>query len=305
MSTRRTVSRTGRSLGAAVALGLGAASLGVVAMTPRAALADATPPLVGPSVFETASLAPPLSLNDQRYAFEVSWSMFPKLTLATGEIHLRSVGEGYDVDVTARARLGGTPIDWRGEFKTRGALSASELRPINFVSRSVRRPGKPDQQTVVATVDWTKGDAPVSEIVRTPNRVDPSRPVVDVSQAGEVVDPLTFVVGMLARVVRTDGADCTTLNRTWDGERLAVIQTETGERVPAARIDCRVVYKALLGLSSRNNFRVKEDETQRIVRFRKSGGRWRPEFLKIQAVLVSGLTTTFTTKLTPMGPTGG
>ncbi len=256
------------------------------------------------AVAGTAEAETNLFDTEHRYKFAVNWSMFPELTLATGEINLRSRDDAYEVVIDASAKLAGTPVNWKGAFSTAGALVADNWRPQLFKRVSIRRPGDSDEQRTDATVAWAEDGPPKTEIVRTPDRPAAERPEVDIEQAGAVVDPLTFMVQMLDRVVRTDGEDCGTLSTTWDGERLAVIETVTADRVAKARIDCRVTYRAILGLTGQNRFRVREEDTLRIIRFRKVGGRWRPEFLKIEAVLTSGLRTTFTTTLTPLGSGG-
>ncbi|MEO1328680.1 MAG: hypothetical protein AAFW46_03385 [Pseudomonadota bacterium] len=246
-----------------------------------------------------------LQLTNQAYEFEVRTTLFPNLTLASGEIRLSAGASDYNVEIDAKALVAGTPINWKGAFRTAGVLSEAAIRPKSFFRSSVRSPGRDDERRTDARVDWRADGPPVTEITRVPARVREDRVDVDVSQAGEVVDPLSFMVGMLERVVRTNGADCSTLRKTWDGERLAVIETQTAETVPAARIDCKVIYKAILGLSARNRWRVQEEDTQRIIRFRKVGGLWQPEFLRIDATLIGGLRTTFTTTLTPIRRTGG
>lgn len=238
-----------------------------------------------------AALSSPAAAEDRhRYSFDVNWSMFPDATLARGVMEMGERDGRYAFELDAEAKIALPPIDWRGTLETIGWRTDAGLKPLRFERESIR----PDLQEK-AVVAWNGGAAPSTTVVHTPSGAAPRREPVDPEHIRDAVDPLTFMAMIYDRIVKTGGQSCDVRGKTWDGVRLAFIETETDASVKLARVDCRVIYHAISGLRPDTQFRVNEESTRRILRFKRVEGEWRPIFLRIDADLVMGVRTTFTT----------
>ncbi len=229
----------------------------------------------------------------ERYTFEVSWSVFPDLVLATGTLALEEDGESYRMAMEARARVPFPSVEWDGYFAAEGRFSETGRRPTLFERRTVS-----NVRTERAIVAWRDAEAPPeTEVEVAPPRV--RTVAVDPLDVGpDTIDPLTMMVMMFDRVIETNGASCDVAGRTWDGVRLARIQTTTGDRLRAARVDCRITYLSIDGLSDAEGFDEREATTTRIVRFEKRFGAWRPVWVRIEGEF-AGFESTFVTTISP------
>lgn len=229
------------------------------------------------------------------YSFDVKWSLFPELTLATGRAELIEGASGYEMRLSAQARLTVPKVDWRGEFAVRGDGALGEGQPVRFERRSTR----PDLQTAVV-VEWSEpGVAPVTDTFVRPSGYVIQRDPVDPAKVIDVVDPLSFMAQILRKVEQSNGESCDIIATTWDGVRLATIEIATHESVTATRTDCKVIYRSIDGLRKDSPWRAEEERTTRILRFVRKGLRWEPQFLKIEGVFL-GYESTFTTNITPL-----
>lgn len=264
--------------------------LPVIGRTARALLCAATVCAATAATTEAAAAS-----ASRGFRFEVKWSMFPELTIATGQFQLSEEPGRYLMGLEARANLTTPRIDWRGSLAAEGERSRDGRKPLRFEQSSVR----PSQKTLVV-VSWEGGeDQPVTAVSQTPERAAADRDDVDPEAVRDVVDPLTFLAQVLDRVEETNGDSCDLKAKTWDGRRLAQIETLTHETVKAARVDCRIVYRDIQGLRKDTPWRLQEQETMRVARFEKKEGRWLPRWIRIEAKVV-GFDTTFTTEIWPL-----
>lgn len=247
------------------------------------------------TVLTAASPATATGISGRSYEFDVKWSIFPELTLATGRIDLDQVEEEYQVRMEAKAQLAVPSINWRGAFATVGAGALGDGFPERFERRSIR----PDLETTVVVTWDAVEETPITRTATRPDGYTIERDPVDPSEIIGVVDPLSFMAKILTQVQETNGASCDTVMRTWDGARLAEIELQTAESVVSTRLDCRVIYRSISGLRKDSPWRAEEARTDRIVRFTKTGLDWQPRWLKISGVFV-GYESTFTTTITPI-----
>ncbi|MEL6980560.1 MAG: hypothetical protein AAGM38_18095 [Pseudomonadota bacterium] len=229
------------------------------------------------------------------YSFDVTWSLFPELKLASGTAQLVEVDGGYEMRLSAQARLTVPAVDWRGEFAVRGEGDLGDGLPLRFERRSTR----PDLQTAVV-VEWSEpGAPPITDTFVLPAGYTIKRDPVDPAKIVDVLDPLSFMAHIMGEVERTNGESCDLTATTWDGVRLATIEISTVESVPSTRTDCQVIYRSIDGLRSDSPWRAEEASTRRILRFERKGLRWEPQFFRIEGVFL-GYTSTFTTNITPL-----
>lgn len=234
--------------------------------------------------------------QNQSYTFDVVWSLFPEMILANGALSLERSASVYSIGLVMRAKLMAPAIDWRGRFAVDGEQSHSGgLNPKRFLRESVRPMLR---ETVV--VDWvfSPEDEPETFIRREPAFTQPEREEIDPEEIRNVIDPLSFLAQLLTRVEESNGDSCELEAKTWDGVRLAKIRTETLETLRAARIDCKVVYDRIVGMRKDTPWREQEETTNRVVRFSKERGVWRPKWLKIEGEF-GGFRSTFTTRIKP------
>lgn len=240
----------------------------------------------------SAARAPAQTL--ERYSFEVVWSVFPDLVLATGTIAIEERGDAYRIGMEARARVPFPQIEWDGFFATEGRIAPDGRAPETFqrISSSTARVER-------ATIVWRGDGAPPD----TALEISPPRPnqaVVDPEKIGpETIDPLTFVTLIYDSVIETNGESCNVTGTTWDGVRLADMEATTGDRLRAARVDCLISYIAIDGLTNAEGFEDREIQTVRTVRFEKRLGRWRPVWVRIEGEF-AGFDSTFMTTFTPI-----
>lgn len=229
------------------------------------------------------------------YAFEVRWSLFPELVLASGEANMVNIEEGYEMRLSAKANLAFPRINWKGSFAVRGEGPLGEGRPLRFERRSER-----PELTTAVVVKWNgQGEPPTTDTFVRPAGYQVKREPVDPSRIVNVIDPLSFMAAILQRVRESDGASCDITMNTWDGSRLAKIEIATLETVRAARTDCTVSYKDLSGLRENSPWRAEEQTTTRVLRFVRRGLNWEPDFLEISGVFL-GNKSTFTTTIEPI-----
>lgn len=234
-----------------------------------------------------------IDADDRAYAFAVRWSVFPDFELATGELRYRETGErAYIMQMTARAILAVPRVDWRGLFGAEGVVERDGARVSQRFERITLRPGREE----TAIVNWDADGRPSTQLSRLPSGGAPLRARVPDEDVVDAIDPLTFVLLLLDRVVETNGESCDMAERTWDGARLAEISVTTGERVPAARVVCRVVYDSIVGLPDETRWRAREETTTRVIVFERRLGRWEPVSVRIDGEF-AGFTSTFSTVL--------
>lgn len=235
-----------------------------------------------------------MGLN-QTYRFDVVWSMFPETILARGALSLKRSATVYSLGLVMSAKLLAPAVDWRGRFAVEGEQEGPELTPKRFLRESIR---PSVQETVIVNWVFDPKDTPATVVRREPAFLTEDRDPVDPDKVRDVIDPLSFIARLLTQIEDTNGADCAMSAKTWDGARLAVVRTETLERVEAARIDCQVIYDNIDGLRRDTPWRTREESTRRIVRFAKEMGIWRPKWLKIEGEF-GGFRSTFTTRIEP------
>lgn len=234
--------------------------------------------------------------QDRAYAFSVSWSVFPDFELATGEVRYRDMGEGgYVMEMTARALLAVPRVDWRGLFGSEGQIQDTGDRASLRFERVTLRPGREE----TAIVNWDADGRTSTSLSRLPSSGAPLRARVPDEDVVDAVDPLTFTMMMLDRVVATNGESCDVTARTWDGARLAEISVTTGERLEAARVVCQVVYESIIGLPDETQWRAREETTTRVITFERRIGVWQPVSVRIEGEF-AGVFSTFSTELQPV-----
>lgn len=235
-----------------------------------------------------------MGLN-QTYRFDVVWSMFPETILAKGALSLKRTASVYSLGLVMSAKLLAPAVDWRGRFVVEGEQEGPELTPKRFLRESIR---PSVQETVIVNWVFDPKDTPATVVRREPAAIIEDRDPVDPEKVRDVIDPLSFIARLLTQIEDTNGEDCAMTAKTWDGARLAVVRTETIERVEAARIDCQVIYDNIDGLRRNTPWRTREEATRRTVRFEKEMGIWRPKWLKIEGEF-GGFRSTFTTRIEP------
>ncbi len=255
--------------------------------------------LFGIAVMGAALASPGVSTAkmglNQTYRFDVVWSMFPETILAKGALSIKRTATIYSLGLVMSAKLLVPSIDWRGRFVVEGEQEGADLTPKRFLRESIR---PKVQETVI--VDWIfdPEDTPATVVRREPAFFSDNRDPVDPEKVRNVIDPLSYMARLLTQIEDNNGADCAMNAKTWDGARLAVVRTTTLERVEAARIDCQVFYDDIDGLRRDTPWRAKEENTRRVVRFKKEAGVWRPKWLKIEGDF-GGFRSTFTTRIEP------
>lgn len=229
------------------------------------------------------------------YAFEVTWSVFPQLTLARGEARIRDLGDRYEMELTASARLAAPRIEWDGRYAVEGEGAFGEGRPTRFERRSER----PDV-TKTVVVSWAEpGAAPATDITLEPAGFLDERDPVDADAVRDVIDPLSFMGAVLRRVADTKGKSCDLELNVWDGEQLARIEIGTAESVVGARADCTLVYRDLKGGRRDTPWRAEESGTRRVLRIERTGLRWEPTSFTITGEFLGG-ESSFVTTITPL-----
>lgn len=240
-----------------------------------------------------AGLSPiAVDAQDRSYTFSVTWSVFPDYVLANGTMDYFETADGYIFELTARALLAVPPVDWRGFFDAEGLLADGGARsPLRFERRTVR-PGREE----IATVAWGDDGLPITALSRIPASPLGLVQMVPDTDVVDAVDPLTFVLDMLDRVIETNGASCDYTARTWDGARLAEITVVTADLVPAARIACQIIYDDIQGLPDESRWRAREETTTRFITFERRLGRWEPVSVRIDGDF-AGMRSSFVTAI--------
>lgn len=250
---------------------------------------------VATAVFASAGAADARS-GPRAFTFQVEWSLFPNTVLASGRFVMREDGGGYQVDLEAA----GDHQALRNRsyaLETSGERSRRSRQPRRFVQSRVR----PEMRESFV-VSWERNASrPQTTVRRSAEAPDVDRDPVDPARIRDVVDPLTFLTLVIDRVEATNGDSCDVAERTWDGELLADVEIRTLDRLEAARIDCRIVYKSVSGMRKNSQFRVNEGGTMRVARFEKVGGEWSPTLIRIDADLF-GMRTTFVTRIRRIEP---
>lgn len=215
----------------------------------------------------------------RRYSFEVTTNIVQDVAFASGVLEMAQTSEAYRIALDIDTRLPLTGIDRRDRLTTLGLRAADGARTPQRFDRATER----KKSRLEVATRWDETGRPRAEVTRIPPRPDAARTPISPELLREATDPLTFLARILDQVTRTNGASCDAEHAIWDGQRLVGVATATQETVTAARIDCRLSLTRVEGLPYSQKVAVREETSRRVIRFRRIGLDWEPEFLRIEA----------------------